>query len=177
MSRARRVVLLPLAATALLITACGDDDSSPTVTQTESSPSTTEETSTDEATTTATEETPTSGEDVAAPTSFASPTGNIGCVLEPRAVRCDIAERDWEPPPPPRDCELDYGQGITLETGTAPEFVCAGDTVLGAGEELPYGETSSAGLLRCESEQSGITCLDAESGRGFTLSRAGYELF
>ena len=56
-------------------------------------------------------------------------------------VRCDIAERDWEPPPAPAYCELDYGQGIALSAGGDPEFVCAGDTALGADAPLPYGES------------------------------------
>ena len=64
-----------------------------------------------------------------------------------------------------------------LLPGSSPTFVCAGDTTLQSGPELPYGQTLGAGLLRCESEESGITCHDIESGRGFTLSKERYELF
>lgn len=116
--------------------------------------------------------------EVTEPTSFSSPSGNIGCQIEPISVRCDIAERDWEPPPPPPDCKLDYGQGVTLTAGSTAELVCAGDTALDAsGAALAYGESIGAGLLRCESEQSGMRCTDTETGRGFNLSRESYELF
>ncbi len=113
-------------------------------------------------------------------TPFSSPSGNIGCVIEPLFVRCDIAERDWDPPPAPADCELDYGQGLTLEAGATAELVCAGDTTLGVGgpdAALAYGESIAAGLLRCESNRSGIRCQDVETGRGFALAREGYEVF
>ena len=75
------------------------------------------------------------------------------------------------------DCQFGYGQGITMAAGGVAEFVCAGDTALDAGEPLPYGESISAGALRCDSAESGITCRDTESGRGFALSRERYEMF
>ncbi len=109
---------------------------------------------------------------------FVSPTGNIGCFIDKSAVRCDIGERDWKPPKPPADCQLDYGQGISLTAGGSAELVCAGDTVLGSGgEELAYGQSISAGLLRCESAEDGISCRDIETGRGFQISRESYEIF
>lgn len=108
---------------------------------------------------------------------FTSPTGNVGCMLDPTFVRCDIAERDWEPPPRPADCEFDYGQGIGMSAGAPPEFVCAGDTALGGGEALAYGASVSAGSLSCDSAESGITCRDADTGRGFTVAREAYQVF
>lgn len=111
-------------------------------------------------------------------TGFTSPSGDIGCYIDRESVRCDIAERDWQPPKPTTRCRFDYGQGIFLTPGGAPEFVCASDTALQPdGDPLPYGSSISAGLLRCESAESGITCRDTESGRGFSLAREAYELF
>ena len=108
---------------------------------------------------------------------FTSPSGNVGCYLDATDVRCDISERDWAPPRRPADCEFGYGQGITMSPGGDAEFVCAGDTALGGGDPLPYGQSISAGVLRCDSAESGITCRDTESGRGFALSRERYEIF
>lgn len=181
MSRACRFALPSLAAIALAFTACGDAESEPsTVTETEtvsnstssaeSSSSTTESTSSDGGT-------PSADITVGKLTGFTSPTGNIGCFIDPSTVRCDIRERDWKPPPAPADCRLDYGQGISLSAGGAPDFVCAGDTTADAGEPLPYGRSIAAGLLRCESEESGMSCRDVETGSGFALARGGYELF
>ncbi len=117
-------------------------------------------------------------------THFASPSGNIACVITssgdgaPGGVRCDIDERAWSPPPRPADCRLDYGQGIVLGVGEPAEFVCAGDTTAGRNSEpLAYGDAITAGPIRCESAQSGITCRDAEAGHGFAISREAYQLF
>jgi hypothetical protein len=107
-------------------------------------------------------------------TGFTSPTGNIGCYIDKKTVRCDIDQRDWQPPQAPSSCRLDYGQGISMNAGGSPAFVCAGDTALGGGKPLAYGQSIGAGLLRCESEESGMSCTDAESGRGFTISKESY---
>lgn len=37
-------------------------------------------------------------------TGFTSPSGNIGCMIDPSSARCDITDRDWVPPPRPADC-------------------------------------------------------------------------
>ncbi|MDA4110354.1 DUF6636 domain-containing protein [Mycolicibacterium holsaticum] len=108
---------------------------------------------------------------------FTSPSGNIGCIMDSTQVRCDIRERDWAPPPPPPDCPLDYGQGLTLDAGASPLFVCAGDTALAGGGPLGYGQSTSAGVLRCDSAMSGMTCRDVETGQGFSISREGYRFF
>jgi Family of unknown function (DUF6636) len=157
----------------------GDDDTTVTETVTTSSATT----STDEVATT--DETTADGEtpavDVQADglTGFTSPTGNIGCYIDKRSVRCDIDKRDWDPPSRPARCpdQVDYGQGITMKAGGSPAFVCAGDTTLGGGDPLPYGQSIGAGMLRCESEETGMTCRDTETGRGFKLSTASYDLF
>nr|WP_228768855.1 DUF6636 domain-containing protein [Mycolicibacterium malmesburyense]CRL74114.1 hypothetical protein CPGR_02991 [Mycolicibacterium malmesburyense] len=116
-------------------------------------------------------------------TAFHSPTGNIGCQISPTSVRCDIDQRTWSPPPRPADCTLDYGQGISIATGGSAQFVCAGDTARvlppygGAGEPLPYGQAITAGPIRCESAETGVTCRDGDFGHGFSISREAYELF
>lgn len=119
-------------------------------------------------------------------THFASPSGTIACVitssgdieLVARGVRCDIDERDWSPPPRPADCELAYGHGVVLGVGKTARLLCAGDTTLGGDSEpLAYGDVITAGPMRCESAESGITCRDVESGHGFSISREAYQLF
>jgi hypothetical protein len=116
-------------------------------------------------------------------TGFHSPSGNVGCKISPTGVRCDIDQRNWSPPPRPADCRLDYGQGISIGIGEPAQFVCAGDTARvlppsgGAGEPLAYGEAITAGPMRCESAESGMTCRDVGSGHGFSISREAYQLF
>lgn len=176
------------AAVLLAIAGCGDsgdgDGTEAAVTVTEevtaSEATTTDETTVGETTTSSTNEDgapPPADREVSELTMFRSPTGNIGCAIDQRSVRCDIGDRDWSPPPKPPGCNLDFGQGITLEAGAAPEFVCAGDTTLGAGDVLAYGQSIAAGLLRCESAATGMTCTDTETGRGFMLAKESYKLF
>ncbi|WP_425003875.1 DUF6636 domain-containing protein [Mycolicibacterium sp. S3B2] len=118
---------------------------------------------------------PTAGADLVG---FTSPSGNIGCILSDGTVRCDVAERDWAPPPRPSDCPdfTDYGQGITLDTTGPASFVCAGDTALGSGPTLPYGQFEAGGGVSCTSEPSGMRCSNSD-GHGFTISRQDYTLF
>lgn len=110
-------------------------------------------------------------------TGFVSPTGNVSCMIDADWARCDIIDHDWSPPPRPADCEFDYGQGISLAPGEQADFVCAGDTAFGPDEVLPYGESITAGVLQCESAESGITCRDVQTGHGFSISRQAYRLF
>jgi hypothetical protein len=108
---------------------------------------------------------------------FVSPTGNVSCMIDADWARCDIIDRDWSPPPRPDDCEFDYGQGISLAPGEQAQFVCAGDTAFGADEVLPYGDSITAGVLRCESAEAGITCRDTKTSHGFSISQQAYQLF
>jgi hypothetical protein len=112
--------------------------------------------------------------------SFQSPSGNIGCIMDAEGVRCDIRERHWSPPPKPKDCPLDWGQGIRLEDDGAA-FVCAGDTALsptggnGVFPVLDYGEHVQLGKSFCFSSENGMTC---ERGRhGFFLSVQEVKIF
>ena len=110
-------------------------------------------------------------------TGFLSPSGNVGCKIAPAGVGCNILERDWSPPPRPADCRWDY-ERIAISPGEPAHFVCAGDSARDSADPpLAYGEAITAGPIRCESAQSGVTCRDVESGRGFSISREAYQLF
>lgn len=176
----RRILLTAaLAALVTLAGGCGSDEEPSTVTETvTSAPTTTESTSTATDETSSDGGTPAVDQQVTSLTGFTSPSGNIGCYIDKKTVRCDIQKRDWNPPARPASCspQVDYGQGITMKAGGSPEFVCAGDTALGGGDPLPYGQSIGAGLLRCDSAEAGMTCTDTETGRGFTLSIQSYEL-
>lgn len=114
----------------------------------------------------------------AAATGFRSPSGNIGCSIGKAGVRCDIRERDWSPPPKPRSCDLDFGQGVAVDKrDRKASFVCAGDTTLGAGRTLGYGDSIRRGDLRCRSRGSGMHCRNLRTDHGFALSRGSARLF
>jgi hypothetical protein len=108
---------------------------------------------------------------------FRTPSKNIACALTSKSVRCDIVRKNWQPPPKPADCELDWGSGTFIENGRA-NFICAGDTVIGAATTtLAYGNALRSGDLMCDSESVALRCLDEKTGHGFSLAVAQYSLF
>ncbi len=109
-------------------------------------------------------------------TGFQSPSGNIGCYIDGSGARCDIRERDWSPPPS-SGCELDYGQGISIDPSGNAGFVCAGDTALSDEPPLPYGAGIQSGAIRCVSTEVEMVCSNVDNGAGFALSRQGYRIF
>jgi hypothetical protein len=111
-------------------------------------------------------------------TNFSSPSGNIGCYIEPTNVRCDIAERNWSPPSKPSSCPevVGWGQGLQLTVGRPAGFVCAGDTALTSGDPLAYGDKIVSGSIECTSLPDGISCWDFVYGGEFMISREKYDI-
>jgi hypothetical protein len=109
---------------------------------------------------------------------FSSPSHNIGCAVDQGFARCDVRSRTWKPPAKPKRCMLDWGQGLLVGATGRGQFVCAGDTTLDpSGAVLPYGRSRGVGRFSCTSRIAGMTCRNARSGHGFTISRTGYRRF
>jgi hypothetical protein len=89
------------------------------------------------------------------------------------SVRCDIIEREWEPPEPAGEpCSLDYGNGIAVGKAGPATFTCAGDTVFDPSSPvLEYGEYVDLYGYRCESLEDAMVCQNPTTGSGFELSR------
>jgi hypothetical protein len=102
---------------------------------------------------------------------FHSPSGNIACGISKQGARCDIREREWRPPPKPRQCDQDWGYGLTLGKQGKGRFFCAGDSLFGLGSRLAYGKSVARGRFRCVSRTDGIRCVNRRNGHGFKLSR------
>lgn len=176
--KAPRLLLVALVAMSLALIApgCGDDDDdgeTVTVEQTVTSDAGT----TTDAVGTPTDTTTPAGD--TGPGQFSTPSSNIGCFIDASGARCDIVERTWKPTPEPASCKQaggDYGQGITVDA-THSEFVCAGDTVLGASEILAYGDSAVRGDFVCESAEDGVTCSHTGNGHGFFISRQSFRIF
>jgi hypothetical protein len=114
------------------------------------------------------------------PTGFQSPSKNIACQYfdddKQNILRCDIAATETKPRRP-ADCDLDYGGAFEMNAKGNAARLCHGDTVMD--QSLPvlgYGEVWQRGGFTCKSEQSGITCFNADR-RGFSLARAKQEVF
>lgn len=106
---------------------------------------------------------------------FASPSGNIVCALTTDSADCVISNFQYEPED--ADCE-DEGAGGHLRVEAAgASMPCEPLVVAGDVPALDYGETTTAHGFTCESAESGVTCRHDESGYGFAVARASYELF
>ena len=114
---------------------------------------------------------------------FQTPSGNIACSItsggtDGLLVFCEITEYTYVRPPRPPGCMLGgWGNRILMGQGSAPEWICHGDALLGDGlPTLPYGQASSGGTITCDSETSGVTCTDSSTGHYFRVSRESYQL-
>ena len=113
----------------------------------------------------------------ATPTAFKSPTGNIGCLIGADAVRCDIHDHTYTPPPKPPGCDLDWGDSIQLMAQGPANFFCHGDTAFDpSAAVLPYGAQARQGSLVCTSTEAGISCVREGTANGFSISRQTYSI-
>ena len=72
----------------------------------------------------------------------------------------------------PADCDLDYGGAFEMNAKGPAARICHGDTVMdNALPVLAYGEVWQRGGFTCTSEQTGVTCFNAD-GAGY-LAGAG----
>lgn len=119
---------------------------------------------------------------------FTSPSRNIDCVISaastatparPAAVRCDLRERTFTPPPRPPDCGMGpWAKSVRLARGAPPRFTCISDsTVSDEAVVLDYGRHLAAQGFDCLSGRDGIRCTDTTTGRGFRLAADSYEFF
>ncbi|MEM9215972.1 MAG: DUF6636 domain-containing protein [Cyanobacteria bacterium P01_F01_bin.150] len=107
---------------------------------------------------------------------FILPSGNIYCRTYDEILRCAISSLLNPMPPQPETCDLDWGSGVVLYQDTAPEVLCAGDTIAGNYDTLAYGNIWRNGAFECKSETVGLTCRNSTE-QGFFLSRERWEFF
>ncbi len=105
---------------------------------------------------------------------FVSPSGNIRCAIGTQGARCDIIQRDWEPPAQPASCQQRWAPGVYVDS-RGSGLVCD-DTSVSGGAPLEYGESVIRGVYRCDSDESGMRCTNTATGRGFAVARAAYRL-
>ncbi len=123
---------------------------------------------------------------------FASPSGNIRCVLteqsEPTPIAlCQIEDKNFSVPAGSgrgqtgEPCPNGTGSGndFRLDPGQ-PGFIrcsfAALDGGVGPWPTLEYGQTRTLGAISCESQPSGMLCTDTGSGHFFRVSRESYEV-
>lgn len=104
--------------------------------------------------------------------SFRTPSGNILCALEERFAGCSVVVHDWSAPPDEEGCTADDEAGTVRLNGS--KVSVATDCYTLAEKDaavLNYGSGVELDGVRCVSEESGVTCLDTTTRKGFTVSR------
>ncbi len=110
-----------------------------------------------------------------------TPSGNIHCQFfsydNQTSLRCDIGQIAVRPPRP-ADCDLEWGSAFEVAArGRTAQRICYGDTVMDKSlPVLSYGEIWQRGGFTCTSDQTGLTCFNADR-HGFSLSRSKQEVF
>ena len=110
-----------------------------------------------------------------------TPSGNIHCQYfdydKQISLRCDIGQIATQPPRP-ADCELEWGSAFEMSArGNNAQRICHGDTVMDKSlPVLSYGGIWQRGGFTCTSDQTGLTCFNADR-HGFSLSRAKQDIF
>lgn len=110
------------------------------------------------------------------PEYFTSPSGNIACAITVDSADCAIASFGYEPEDL-GSCDVDGAGGHLRVESAGATMPCDPLVVAGDVPVLDYDETTTAHGYTCESAESGVTCRHDESGYGFTVARAAYELF
>lgn len=108
----------------------------------------------------------------------ASPTGNITCDLSPEGASCTIAALAAEPAADPA-CEGTVGYVVVLDP-SGVSTPCEENRPAKAAADVPvleYGSAETVNNFECASSESGMTCTDTNTGKGFTLARAGVTTF
>ena len=111
---------------------------------------------------------------------FQSPSGNVGCSLNPGGASCEIKDYTWFIPPPPDYFVGGRGNVFILTRGNAPvPGVWHSDHQFPDGSPtLDYGQSRTAGTITCKSasESAGMTCTDSSTGHFFRVSRESYQV-
>jgi hypothetical protein len=115
---------------------------------------------------------------------FTTPSRNISCQLTDTSptgdgdARCDVAQSTWPLPPKPADCTGNWGGGAAVSGAERGTLTCATDTVADPDlRVLEYRQAVSFGGVVCDSQETGVRCVNRATGHGFRVARASYDLF
>lgn len=106
---------------------------------------------------------------------FKSPSGRIACDIRDDTASCIIFDNNWDVPPPDEYCDASWGGSVEVGNDSA-RLTCVGG-MLSEGPTLPYGYEIEFGPILCHSEETGVTCDNQETGHGFKVNRASFDLY
>ncbi len=114
---------------------------------------------------------------------FTSPDGSFTCGILPASTdNPDGGTAGYQGstspvPPRPSTCPPQgpgWGQGMQVHTDGTVNFLCTGGVIYaansGAGPALPDGSTLTGNGFVCTSTSGAVSCLDRQSGHGFSIA-------
>ena len=102
-----------------------------------------------------------------------SPTGNITCSLDGDTVGCSVQEHKYG-----QDLEGCADGPFSISVAGEDATPDCSQTWGGSGTQtLEYGSSAKNGDVACTSRSDGMTCWNQNTGKGFTVSRSGYDTF
>lgn len=119
---------------------------------------------------------------------FQSPSGNIACsmLLVPptgggagnNVVQCDLGDHTFQTPGTCRQPAPGVAVSMRADATSSPVVGCDlyASLLPSSWPVLNYGQTHSLGVITCDSEPSGVTCTNSNSGHFFRLSRDSYQV-
>lgn len=112
---------------------------------------------------------------------FAAPSGNIICTISSTGVNCSIAKLEKSPEENANNCVGFIGYVVELRA-TGTNLPCVEKSQLpgaaGSGMDvLDYEKKKTVNNFTCSSLRTGMRCEDTNTGRGFSLARAGIKTF
>lgn len=109
---------------------------------------------------------------------FASPSSNITCEITADDVTCSIWQLAQQPAPVDT-CDGTVGYRVTIDAASGEvKLPCVPTSeqpqkAPGDMQKLDYDQSVTQGQFTCSSSKSGVNCKDNESGKGFTIAKAG----
>ena len=115
---------------------------------------------------------------------FQTPSGNILCYVDNSAsvldMTCLIRQAQWPMPKLVGDsCDMDLVRALVVAPDLDPQAIaiCHSDVFWPyPAPTVSYGTTWQVEGFTCQIEQTGVTCTDSRTGRGYSVARAGYTL-
>ncbi len=93
-------------------------------------------------------------------------------------VQCEVVDHTWQPPEGcPPSVEV-VGASMRADATDPPVVVCAKypNQLPLPWPTLDYGQKQTLGAISCDSELSGVTCTNANTGHFFRLSSESYDV-
>jgi hypothetical protein len=123
---------------------------------------------------------------------FLSPSGNINCsimLLPPFAVngvdysgnnivQCELVDHTWQPPQACATASEVVGVSMRADATAPPVVDCEKypNQLPLPWPTLDYGQKQTLGVITCDSEPSGITCTNTDTGLFFRVSSESYDV-